>query len=150
MRRADGTPRPVVWVGLVTVLVLLFLGCYVLPHGRPIRWDLPAEYRGWVEVQYRDPACPPLLSDGLSIVVRVPPDGRVCTSSSPTHAVRRPHRYEYVYADGARTEVYRTDRGQGGMIWGKFTSLQDAREVYFVGTEDEYRRDGGTPPIFRR
>jgi hypothetical protein len=44
-------------VGIILGLVLLGM---VMDRGLPIRWEIPAGYRGWVVVVHEHPACPTL------------------------------------------------------------------------------------------
>jgi hypothetical protein len=101
--------------------------------GRPIRWELPNGYRGWLVVEYEVPRCPPLLTSGMYFVIKPSSEGRACTSS-PAPMGWRYHKYEYVHPDGARTivrSVGHTDR----QVWPITYGPAGNRELIFIGTE---------------
>jgi hypothetical protein len=89
---------------LTGIAVLLAIAALAGALGRPLRWELPPGYRGWVVVRFGDPACPPLRGSGIYLVVPVTAGGRGCTSS-PVPAGWRYYRYEYVGPDGIRTVI---------------------------------------------
>src|SRR5712664_2071562 len=103
--------------------------------GRPIRYEFPAEFKGWATVQFEDPACPPLRRLGIFLVVSVPVSGRACTS---TH---RPngwiyYRFEYVYPDGKREALRWNDHGRPGtQVWLVGYRPEDKSYEVFVGDE---------------
>src|SRR5215469_11971241 len=87
-------------IGLaILVLSVCTIAVFTGNLGRPIRWDLPPGYRGWVVVQYGNIACQPLSKNGLYLVVRITPSGHACTSS-PIPTGWRYERYEYLDGNG--------------------------------------------------
>lgn len=138
----------------VTIAVIVALAVFDLiviqGIGRPIRWEIPAGYQGWVVVQYGNPACPPLTEDGLYVVVTIPVSGHACTSTPPPTGWSS-YRYEYVSTDGTRREVPTSGHGGGGEIWaGSYTPRQAQvpfPEIhFFVGSEAALQRSWGTEP----
>ena|SRR2546425_1078438 len=115
--------------------------------GKPMRYEFPGGFKGWLVVRYEDPSCPPLGKQGVFLVVSVPPSGQVCTST------RHPDgwvycRFEYVYPDGTRTSLpLRTGSDPPGkvQVW-SVTYVPDYNwEVDWVGTKEEAEH-WGTPP----
>ena len=123
-------------IGVPLLLFLTIAVSIVRSMGRPIRWELPPDYKGWLVVQYEDPSCPALSVGGPYLVVRVPPTGRVCTSS-PLPEGWRHHRYEYVHPDGRRTEA--------SSPWSSYSSGLK-RENVFIGTRAELDRSWASEP----
>jgi hypothetical protein len=114
---------------------------------RPMRYEFPERFKGWLVVRYEDPNCPPLLRRGIFLVVSVPVSGQVCTSS------RRPegwiyYRFDYLEPGGNRTSVpLRTGSDPPGIVqvW-LVTYLPDYKwEEDWVGTKEEANH-WGTPP----
>jgi hypothetical protein len=136
----------VVLVGLASG-VLLLVGSLIVRMvlkgdiGRPVRYELPPGYRGWAAVRYEDPACPPLRTKGIWLVIPVGAGGRGCTSSPPPRGWRYT-RFEYVAPDGKRTALRITHRGGGGEAWPYDYVLNTKLETIFIGTEEEW----GTAP----
>ena len=92
---------------LITVAFLYFLLGGI--HG-PVLYRLSANYQGWVAIEYEDPDCPQLKSEGLYLVVPVGPSGDGCTSSrSPLVEVTRYTRYQSIGADGSFAEITKLD-----------------------------------------
>lgn len=112
--------------------------------GRPIRWELPNSYRGWLVVEYAVARCPPLSTSGMYLVIKLSSEGRACTSSSAPIGWRY-HKYEYVSPDGTRTAVRsagHTDR----LVWPITYGPAGNRELIFIGTEAELRQRWNTAP----
>jgi hypothetical protein len=94
--------RILMWGGIALVVGFMFTGV-----GRPIRYELPDGYRGWVVIEYYNPDCPPRESKGIFLVVKVPSSGRVCISGplqDHDGAWGLPL-YEYVMSDGTRRRI---------------------------------------------
>lgn len=68
---------------LLVLAALLVLAIATDGISAPLRYELPDGYHGWVLIQYMEPACPPLVRDGIGEVLVVPEGGRACTSSPP-------------------------------------------------------------------
>ncbi len=127
------------WGSIALVIVFLFTGI-----DRPIRYELPDRYRGWVVIEYYNPACPPLESKGIFHVVRIPSSGRVCISGplqDDDGAWRLPL-YEYAMSDGTRRRIpsFNNDARE---IWAGnhvvFQTREEGNPQYgiFVGTMKE-------------
>ena len=137
--------RLLVWVGVAVVggltLFVGFISVFSYGVGRPLRWELPARYRGWAVLDYEQRQCPPLVRSGLYVVIRFDANGRACTSDSQLRGWRY-HRYEYVRSDGSR--VVRepiVSRGDARLIWGNAYVYPENAYEFFVGTRDEYASD---------
>jgi len=136
-------------VAVVAVVILLALAGGVAAFlsqgvGRPIRWELPNGYRGWLVVEYEVPRCPALPTSGMYLVIKASAEGRACTSS-PAPTGWRYHKYEHVGPDGARTTVRsvgHTDR----QVWPITYGPAGNRELIFIGTEAELRQRWNTAP----
>ena len=75
-------------------------------------FELPAGFRGWVEVEVENPSCPPLQRRAGVLVISIEKDGTACTSD------RMPEgwiRSRFVVRDANRTELQLDvqDKGQG-------------------------------------
>src|SRR5579884_3927484 len=119
----------VVPVALVAWLLsgLLFGGV-----GRPIRWELPDGYTGWVTVQYTQPACEPIGHEGLWLVIRVPASGQACVSDPMPSPAWRFQRFDYLSSDGRLTPI--STGTTDGRIWARSVRPNASGEVFFVGT----------------
>ncbi len=117
-------------VGVVIAWIVIFLGV-----GRPILWEVPAGFHGWVSVRHEQPQCRPLRKRGLFLVLSALPDGHGCTSSPAPAPASRYYRLEYVHPDGART--------RGAISTGHFYDASLKKWYLFVGTDEEMKREGG-------
>lgn len=116
---------------------------------RPIRWEIPSGYHGWIAVIYENPSCAALPSDGLyERVITIDSDGCGCTSDAPLNGWRH-NRYEFVQAGGERVEIPDSAREGGREIWAGF-SVPRQREHplpvsgFFVGTQADLTNWGWT------
>lgn len=147
--------RRLAWaIGMAVIIALgVILGLVVLgiamDTGRPIRWEIPAGYRGWVVVLYENPACPALRAEGFyAQVVPIDANGCGCTSSSSPTGWRS-HRYEYVEPDDRRVQIRQSGWGGNGEIWAGYTATRQPSSPfplwgYFVGSEAELKTWGWT------
>jgi len=106
--------------------------------GRPILWQFTPGYRGWVVVEYENPACPPLVTEGVYLVIRVPASGRACTSS-PIPVGWRYGRYEYVFEDGRRRVIPSSGWDSNSEITLLSVNFEKKLEFLFVGTKQELK-----------
>src|SRR5258708_39888469 len=101
---------------LTSCLVLMGV-LYVMAFRRPILYEIPGDYKGWVVVRFGVSRCSALPTRGLFQVVSVAPSGKACTSSpDPTTYTR----FDYVYPDGRRKSLpWSTggDESTGPMAW---------------------------------
>jgi hypothetical protein len=134
----------------VGVLVAVFAviaaaSIYAGKLARPISWRFPQGYRGWVVMNFQNPRCPPLVKDGLYLVIPVTASGRGCTSASFPEGWRY-NRHEYVDSIGKRTRLRADGWSTNSMVW-PFAVDREKNEWYlFVGTEPEFRRSGRNQP----
>ena len=112
---------------------------------RPVVWEFPHGYRGWVTVEYEQPSCPPLSSDGIRMVVVVAPTGRACTSS-PIQDGWHLTRYEYVLPNGRRQVIPSGGWNTASEITPLSVNTNTKREFLFVGTRQELDRSWENRP----
>jgi uncharacterized protein DUF6843 len=93
--------RDVAGLMLAITLTHLGAGCAFRP---PDWFEIPAGYRGWVEVYFGYPQCEPLTKRDGHFIYRVAPDGWVCTSTLFPEGSAM-DRYEYIHSDGRRETV---------------------------------------------
>jgi hypothetical protein len=77
-------------------------------------WEIPADYRGWVVLEWENPECPKLPSRGLSRIIPVDATGYACTSNRPED-VPSGYRTFFVYPDGHREELRAQDYNYKGV-----------------------------------
>ena len=111
--------------------------------GRPLRWDLPNGYSGWVVLQYGDPTCPALPHSGIYSVIQVSSQGNACTSSWMSRKWVYDE-FEYVSANGKRTTIPST--GSGSRVWLISSSDETRKFLLFVGTHDQLQAHWGEQP----
>jgi hypothetical protein len=119
-------------------LALLTLIAFV-SIGRPVKWLFSGDDVGWVTVQFNNPACPPLQTQGLFLVVDVTDRKSVCTSS------RLSHRLTYF-----RFEVHENDRIHklkwGESVWPAGYKEDSGWYIVFVGSRDKFNHSGMPRP----
>jgi Family of unknown function (DUF6843) len=116
------------------------MGAVLARH--PTRYLIPLNYVGWVKVEHTKVA-PPLAISGGIYVCQVPGTGVVRTSSRLEGGWAKDE-YFY-YADGRPVQrLSETGWGAGGLIWGNQVQAQqgsaDRTELFFVGTEEQFRK----------
>jgi hypothetical protein len=134
-------------VGVVVAIfaVIIAAAIYTGKLSRPILWQFPPGYRGWVVVEYSNPGCAPLAKQGIYLVTSISASGRGCTSV-PIPEGWRYVRYEYVNADGERTKLRADGWNTGSLIWPISVSREKREGYLFVGTQDELNRSWGSRP----
>jgi hypothetical protein len=119
-------------------LILCLLGCTVR---RSARYEVPAGFRGWVEIRYARAECSPLPVEDGQVVIRLSGDGTACTSDAYETGWAHDR-----YSSIGGSELRLTASGGGGSIWGN--ELVEERppggpsirnERFFVGSEEEYK-----------
>ena len=128
-------------------LLLASIVCAMITSGCVTReeFQIPADYVGWVSVEYENPDCPALPTSGGKRIINIPPSGTLCTSTPSPLATRWVRTY-YVDND-SRLELRSTGWGEGGMIWAgsgpsEGTSIHGPvypEMRFFVGTEEQFR-----------
>ena len=143
MRSASLKYRRIVIVIVCVVAIGILLRNF---FSRPIRYEIPAEYKGWILVQYGNPTCAPLRSQGVFRSVLVPLPGRVCTSDH--HPDRWTlYKFEYVSPDGTRKSLPWNDHGRlGTQAWLIGYRMEDNSDEIFVGDEKAMNHSGPPPP----
>jgi Family of unknown function (DUF6843) len=137
MRRLLAVLVSLVGGGVGLAAILLGIGYLSGALGRPVRYEIPAGYLGWVVVRYEVPTCTPLKREGVYVVVPISKSGTGCTSDAVLRGWRYT-RYDYVLRDGARIRIP-TGRGtREPAVLPVSYSSEKAREVLFVGTQRQF------------
>lgn len=122
--------------------VIVAATAIVTMSGRPILYEIPADYRGWLVIEYANRACAPLPSRGIMQVAAFPASGHLCTSSpQPLPDSFRQSVYQYGAA-GSRKRLAACDRDDDDVCIGRLPPF--ARKGYhqhalFVGTVLDFR-----------
>jgi hypothetical protein len=128
------------------ILIGLFATCVVgiqKNKRRPSQFLIPAGYVGWVRIEFEVKDAPAVPIEEGHYVFRLPPTGRLRTSTKMETGWASDH-YFY-YSVGRKTELPVTGRGQGGLIWAGSIGQSEAGgvvrryEEFFVGTEEQLR-----------
>lgn len=136
------TLMAVIGVLLAVVLAVGALGGALGWFSPPVRYEIPADVKGWVVVDYGRPDCAPLTRDGLTYVVVIAKGNRTCTS---TEIPRGWKLARFLRVDGNhKTELASSGDTAARMIWAWAThELVDkpnsTREIFFVGSEAELK-----------
>lgn len=138
------------------ILLLFLTGCFFQGKSRrPVKYLIPAEYVGWVKIEFEVKGEPELPVEDGFVVCRFPKTGVLKTSSPIEYGVAVD---EYYYYSGE--VLQRLSLPAGGadrLIWGEFNGrefdsnnrLVGTHEQFFVGEEVRYRenaRPGETKP----
>lgn len=145
------------WIIVVSGIVfLLVLNLFFGIGNRAIVYDLPPRFKGWVLLQFEDPACEPLSAGTWSTHWVIPESGCACTSDAPLLGLRE-NRYERVNPDSTREKVSELWHDDSSEIWShlgltKEPHSSDAikqfwRSTFFVGTKAEYESQYKGNPI---
>jgi Family of unknown function (DUF6843) len=135
---------PKLAIGFGLVVLIVGWGVHHV-FSRPMRYEIPGGFKGWFVVQFEEPACPPLRSQGLFLVVSVLPSGNVCTSTSNPDGLVY-YKFEYVFPDGKRERLRWNDHGRPGtQVWLIGYDLGSKTEENFVGDENAMNRSGSPP-----
>lgn len=123
---------------LLTALGVVFVagGCEN-PQRPPFIFEIPAGYKGWVSVEFFQPDCPQMPTEGEKIVVKIPANGRLCTGT-PLGFGAAADEYYYVDAAGNRTDARADVRQEHVAMEG--AAPRYIFERFFVGTEAELKR----------
>jgi len=133
-------------VGALTLVLVtafaLWLSVSARNSTRPAsRFLIPEGYTGWVRIEFEVQGAPPLPMEGGQYILKIPPDGKLQTSSGQQYGWAKDH-YYYYSAQGTRPLP---DSGSAALIWGKINGEGSGAagkkkyEELFVGTEDQFK-----------
>lgn len=125
-------------IGRMLLLVSAFgiLGCQN-ENRPPFVYEIPAGYKGWVSVHFYRPDCPQLATEGEKLLVKLPPNGRLCTGT-PLGFGDAADEFYYVDASGNRTDA-KADVLQEHVAIEGASPGKMIYERFFVGTEAELK-----------
>jgi hypothetical protein len=129
----------VFWAANTGRLVMVVVGIVYLAAlvHRPVKWEIAAPYKGWVELTYNNSQCEPLTREGRGLVVHIDKSGAGCTSEPMLEGWRR-NEYLYVADNGRKTEIPFDDIR--APAWHpRQKSDPCVYESYFVGTAQELK-----------
>jgi hypothetical protein len=108
--------------------------------GWPEWWEIPPGERGWVALQYENPACPSIEQQGFFRIVSVSAGGMACTKDT-----REPKlRYHWFVSNGPNgSREYLSPVGGHSA-----STAEGVYDVWFLGTKEELTRKGNSwrPP----
>lgn len=145
------------WIVGVGVLVCLFAPNNILGAGNEeVVYEFPPHFKGWVLIQWEDPACPALPYKPGSIQIPIPESGCACTSDAMPLGFRQ-RRFERVHPDGTRevipfrwhddsSEIWSMGTGKGSYRLGSVPQ-PFLRETFFVGSKKEFLSQHKLNPI---
>jgi len=129
------------WLALATDAAIS-MGAPMARH--PTRFLVPEGYVGWVEVEYGGNAAPLPMVNG-KYTCRIPESGLVVTSS-PLEEGWAKDEYYYYSNNGSLDALPESGWGGRGMIWAGSSAPSKSglsTERFYVGREDQYRRNEG-------
>ena len=137
--------------------VLTFLVAPSISFGtenQAVVYEFVPHFKGWVLIQWQDPACPALPSKPGSIHIPIPESGCACTSDSLPLGMR-PTRYERVHSDGKREILPSGFHDDSAEIWSHITGMGPSRavqkpllrEAFFVGSGKEFDKQYKLNPV---
>jgi hypothetical protein len=140
------TPVLLAVLGLPLLIAALVFGPAALDlafHRRPPeRFLVPAGYRGWVRVDFKQKDAPPLPMEDGRRLIKLNTQGQLRTSSDPISGHGKD---DFFYYDGEkRTPLSNAGVCKGGMIWQVETMVDDHTAIsfarFYVGTEEQFRQ----------
>ncbi len=134
-------------LGLPLFIAAVVLGPTVVDlvfHRRPPECFLiPAGFRGWARIDFRQKGAPPLPMEDGRLLLKLDEHGTLRTSSDPPSGHGRDD--VFYYSGDRRTPLSNAGVCKGGMIWQIETMVDDPTSTpfvrFFVGTEDQYRHE---------
>jgi hypothetical protein len=111
---------------------------------RPIKYEIPQHFHGWVLLTFEKPSCKPFDSDGIFLVIRTDSAGRACTSD-PNPDGWRFTRYAYIDKDGRLTTI--TSEILAGSTFDRQDQHPYPGEVFFVGSQEQLKGAWSDRPI---
>jgi len=117
----------------------------------PVVYLIPDGYVGWIRIRHGEEAPRLELSNG-KYICRIPASGILSTSSEQENGWAKDEYFYYSEA-GSQQSLPDTGWGGGGMIWAGSDEWQSADgskpkqflEKFYVGKEDQYRRNESHP-----
>ena len=91
-------------------------------ENQQVVYEFPPHFKGWVLIQWEDPACPALPSKPGSIQIPIPESGCACTSDALPLGLR-PSRFERVHPDGTRETLLSGFHDDSSEIWSHITGM---------------------------
>ena len=143
------------WIIGAGVLVCLFAPNISFGGGNEeVVYEFPPHFKGWVLIQYDDPACAALPSGTGSIHVPIPESGCACTSDALPRGFRS-RRFERVHPDGTREVIPSPVQDDSSEIWSRGTGMGPSKSVqktllrssFFVGSKKEFQSQLKLDPI---
>ena len=134
------------WIVGACILVLLFAPNNSFGTGNEeVVYEFPPRFKGWVLIQWEDPACAALPSKPGSIHIPIPESGCACTSDALPLGLR-PNRYERIHSDGTKEVVPFRWHDDSSEIWSHISGRGPSRavhqpllrEAFFVGSGKEF------------
>lgn len=119
--------------GVVALVAALAIYLGDVGVGRPLRHELPPEFRGWALVQYQRPECPS-LSRGIRLIISYDASGRACTSSKKPLGWRY-RTFVHVEPNGTRRPIAEE------ILRSYSHSIGDNADTFFVGTDADFAAD---------
>ncbi len=107
---------------------------------RTVRFLIPENYTGWVRVDFEITDAPPLPVEDGQTVLRIPPSGKLTTSSPEQFGIEK-DRY-FSYSGDTLKPIPKS--GPGRLIWGRLNGEEQGAsgkrtyEEFFVGSEQQY------------
>ena len=126
--------------------MLLFAPNSLLGTGpQEVVYEFPPPFKGWVLIQYEDPACAALPFEPGILHIPIPETGCACTSD-PLPLGPRLRRFERVHPDGTKEVVPFRWHDDSSEIWSHITGRGPSRavhspllrEAFFVGSGKEF------------
>ena len=144
--RASESWRSSKWLGRAIVIsifvsVVAITGVIAV-FGRPVFYQIPSQYRGWIVLEYANPSCPRLTSRGINQVLEISSNGHFCTSS-PVPLPDRFRRAMYAYSSNHLTErLFPCGTASADVCVRAVrpaSTSEFPQRVMFVGTPQEFR-----------
>lgn len=133
--------------------VLLFLSAPNISLGtenQAVVYEFSPHFKGWVLIQYEDPACAALPTGTGSIQISIPESGCACTSAALPLGFRS-IRFERVHQNGTREVIRSPVQDDSSEIWSRGTGMGGQktflRESFFVGNKKEFQSQLKLDPL---
>ena len=128
------------------MILVAYMGfMYYVYHPREgKKYYLPEKYRGWVCITYEKEGAPPLDIEGDALIIKIPENGRLETSSRATIAYSEgyyvpTYSHYYYYSDKGSREAKTLALGGGFTIQKK--GKREYTSYFWVSTEEDIKSD---------